>query len=131
MTCPAIDNPASCEISAICSLRAKNMCAAEIYRELCAVYGLNVTSKGTVRQCVECFKMGEQMFTMKSEVVGHLQCLMILFKEWTRKFVKDGASQFHALYEINILRLGYHKFCTTLVPKILTRVHITQRMASA
>jgi hypothetical protein len=42
MMCPAIDNPASCEIYAVIHFRhAKNMSATEIHRELwAAVYGL-------------------------------------------------------------------------------------------
>jgi hypothetical protein len=74
MMCPAIDNPTSCEIRAVIRFtHAKNMNAAEIHPELCAaVYGRNVVSEGTVRQCCRMFKDGEQMFTMKSEVVGHL-----------------------------------------------------------
>jgi hypothetical protein len=41
MMCPATDNPACCEIRAVIRfLHAKNMNAAQIYRELCAtVYG--------------------------------------------------------------------------------------------
>jgi hypothetical protein len=40
MMCPAIDNPASCEIRVIIRfLHAKNMSAAEIHCELCAIYG--------------------------------------------------------------------------------------------
>jgi hypothetical protein len=47
MMCPAIDNPASCEIrSVVRVLHAKSMSAAEIHRELCAtVYGRNVMSE--------------------------------------------------------------------------------------
>jgi hypothetical protein len=42
MLYPKIDNPASCEIPAvILFLHAKNMSAAGIHRELCAVYGQN------------------------------------------------------------------------------------------
>jgi hypothetical protein len=66
-----IDNPASCEIFAVVSfLRAKNMSDVEIHRELCAVHGQNVTSEETIG--VECSKMGEKMFTMRSKVFGHL-----------------------------------------------------------
>jgi hypothetical protein len=51
MMCPQIDNPGSCEIRAvILFLHAKNMSVAEIHRDLCAVYGQNVMSDGTVRQ---------------------------------------------------------------------------------
>jgi hypothetical protein len=72
--CSAIDNPASCEIPAITPLlHDKNMCASEMHRELCAtVYCQNVMSEGTVRQWLECSEMGEQIFTMKSEIVDHL-----------------------------------------------------------
>jgi hypothetical protein len=49
--CPAIDNPAGYEIrSLICFFHAKRMSAATIHHELCAVYGQNVMSEGTVRQ---------------------------------------------------------------------------------
>jgi transposase len=58
--CPAIDNPASSEIRAVIRfLHAKNMSAAEIHRELCAVYGQNVTSEGTVRQWYRMYKNGQ------------------------------------------------------------------------
>jgi hypothetical protein len=53
MMCPAIDNPAGCEIRAVVNhfRHAKNMTAAEIHPELCAaVYGQNVMSEGAVRQ---------------------------------------------------------------------------------
>jgi hypothetical protein len=43
MMCPAIDNPATCEIRAVIRfLQAKIMSAAEIHRKLCAPYGQNV-----------------------------------------------------------------------------------------
>jgi hypothetical protein len=68
--------------------------------------------------------------------------MMILFKMLAKKFVKDGASQFQTLcefpqishtvlYEIISVRLGYHKFCTRWVPKMLTGMHKMQRMALA
>jgi hypothetical protein len=59
MTCPAIDNPTSCEIHAVIRcLHTKSMSAAEIHRELCTVYGQNVMSDGTVRQRCGLFKDG-------------------------------------------------------------------------
>jgi hypothetical protein len=49
--CPAIDNPASCEIHALFHfLRAKTTSDVEIHHEFCTVYGPNVMSEGTVRQ---------------------------------------------------------------------------------
>jgi hypothetical protein len=71
MKCPTIDYPASCEICAVVRfLRAKNMSAADIHHELCAaVYSQNIMSQGNVRQWCRMFKMGEQMFTMKNDVV--------------------------------------------------------------
>jgi transposase len=59
MLCPAIDNPSSCEIrSVIRFLHANDMNAAKIHFELCAVYGQNVMSEGTVRQWCRIFKDG-------------------------------------------------------------------------
>jgi hypothetical protein len=59
--CSAMVDPASCEIrTVIHCLYAKIVSVVEIQRELCsAVYGQNVMSEGTVRQCVECLKKGE------------------------------------------------------------------------
>jgi hypothetical protein len=63
--CPATDNPASCEIrDVIRFLHAKN-----VSFELCAIYYQNM-SEGAVTQ--GCRMFSEQMFTMKSEVVGRL-----------------------------------------------------------
>jgi hypothetical protein len=74
--CPVIDNPARCEI------HAKNMCAAEIHLELCAVYCQNGMSEETVTNGVECSKMGEQMFTMKTKwSLGHLQLVQSVDKK--------------------------------------------------
>jgi hypothetical protein len=56
MMCPAIDKPASCEIRALVRfLHATNMSAAEIRRELYAVYCQNIVSDGTVRQWCRMF----------------------------------------------------------------------------
>jgi hypothetical protein len=73
MLCPAIDNPDSCEIRTVIPfLHAKNTCAEETHRELCAVYSQIVISEGTVKQWCGGLKMGKQMFRMKSEAVSHL-----------------------------------------------------------
>jgi hypothetical protein len=49
--CPAIDNPTSCEISAVIHvLHAKIMSASEIRCELCVAYGRNIMSKGNARR---------------------------------------------------------------------------------
>jgi hypothetical protein len=54
-----INNPASLELCCvICFLHAKNMSAVEIHHELCAVYGQNVMTEGTVRQWCRMFKDG-------------------------------------------------------------------------
>jgi hypothetical protein len=59
MMCPAIDNPASCEIhDVIHFLHPKNLSAVEIHHELCAIYGQNVMSEGIVRLCCRMFKYG-------------------------------------------------------------------------
>jgi hypothetical protein len=46
-----IENSASCEIrSVIKFLNAKNVCPAEIYQQVCEVYGENAMSDGMVRR---------------------------------------------------------------------------------
>jgi hypothetical protein len=101
----------------------KNMSAAEIHRELCvAAYGYYGMIEGTVRQWCRIFKDRRKMFMMKSEVVGHLQRVLILFKLLTkmserRRFTTSKLpSEFPQisrtfLCEIITVRLGYHKFC--------------------
>jgi hypothetical protein len=79
--------------------------AAEIHRELHAVYGQNVRNEGTVRQWFKLFKDGRKMFTMKSEVV----CLQSavsddLVQNVDQKSVKVGISQ------IQNFRVNLHKF---------------------
>jgi hypothetical protein len=49
--------PPGCEIRPVIRfLHAKNMSAAEIHCELCAVYGQNVMSEGTVKQWCRTFE---------------------------------------------------------------------------
>jgi hypothetical protein len=73
MMCPEIDNPARCEIrAAVRFLHTKNVSSAEIHRELCAVYGQKVMGAGIVRKWCSMFEHGRKMFTINSEVVGHL-----------------------------------------------------------
>jgi hypothetical protein len=49
--CPAIGNPASCEICAVIRFHyAKNMSLVEIHHELCPVCGKDVMSEGPIRQ---------------------------------------------------------------------------------
>jgi hypothetical protein len=57
--CPAMDNPASCKVPVVIRFhRSKNMSVAEIRSELCAVYGQNVMSEGTIRQWYRMFDVG-------------------------------------------------------------------------
>jgi transposase len=97
--CPAIDSPVSCEIRAVIRfLHVKNISSAEIHLELCAVYGQNLMSEGTVRQWCRMFKDGrtnvhdEERSGRPSAVSGG------------KKLVKDGASEFQNF------RANFHKF---------------------
>jgi hypothetical protein len=63
MTCPAIDNLASCEIHAVVGfLHAKNVSVAEIHLELWAVYGQNIVNEGNVRQWCKMVEDGRRDF---------------------------------------------------------------------
>jgi hypothetical protein len=52
-----IEHPADCEIrSVIRFLNARNVKPADIYRQICEVYGENATSDGMVKKWVRNFK---------------------------------------------------------------------------
>jgi hypothetical protein len=126
MRCLVIANPATCKINAVINfLQTKNISVAEICHELHVVYSRNVISEETVRQWCR----NVQMFNMKSEVVGHLQRVMILFKVLMKKKQKHGASQ------LQNFSVNFHKFhalfSTRWVSKLLTGTHKMQRMTSA
>jgi hypothetical protein len=139
MMCPAIDNPASCEIRAVIRfLHAKSISAAELHRELCSVYGHNVTSEVTVRQWCRMFKDGEQMFTTKGEVVDLPSVLSddLVQSERQRFTITELSCEFPhishtVLCEIIPVRLGYHKFWARCVPKMLMGTHKRQKIGSA
>jgi hypothetical protein len=57
--CPAINNPASCEIHTVIGfLHTKNMSSVEIHHKFCPVYCQNVMNEGIVRQWYKMFKDG-------------------------------------------------------------------------
>jgi hypothetical protein len=59
MLCPAIDNPVSCGVRSVNRfLHSKKMNAAEVHRELCAVYGQNLMSERSIRQWCKMSKDG-------------------------------------------------------------------------
>jgi hypothetical protein len=96
--------------------------------------------EGTVRQWCRMFKNGRTDVHGEEGSGRPPVVRVILFKMLTKKFVKDGASKFqnfhvnfhkfHALFSTRLSLLGY-AVCVRWVPKMLTGVHNTQRMASA
>jgi hypothetical protein len=103
--CPETDNPVSCEIRAVIRfLRAKNMSPAEIHCELCAVYSQNLMSEGTLRQWCRMFKDGRTNVHDEERSVRPSVVNDDLVQVLTKKFVKDGASQFQKF------RVSIHKF---------------------
>uniref|UniRef100_A0A1B6DDI6 Mos1 transposase HTH domain-containing protein n=1 Tax=Clastoptera arizonana TaxID=38151 RepID=A0A1B6DDI6_9HEMI len=140
----AIENPAKCEVrSVIRFLYAKNHSAAEIHRELCAVYGPNIMSEDVVRQWVRFFKDGrtnvhdEERSGRPSLVSDDLlnkvneklcENRRFTITELSGHFPQVSRSLIH---EIVTEKLGYKKFCARWVPKLLTDDHKTKRMSSA
>lgn len=140
----AIENPAKCEVrSVIRFLLAKNHSAAEIHRELCAVYGPNIMGEGLVRRWVRSFKNGrtnvhdEDKVGRPSLVSDDLLNNVNEKVRENRRFTITELSDFFPavsrslIHEIVTEKLGYHKFCARWVPKLLTDVHKTTRMSSA
>jgi hypothetical protein len=89
--------------------------------------------------CVECAKLGQQIFTKKSESVVSddlVQSADQKVCEKRRFTISELSCEFtpisrHLLYDIVTIRLGYQKFRSRWVPKILTGAQKTQRTASA
>jgi hypothetical protein len=139
-----IYDPASYEIRVVIHfLHAKNMRAAEIHRELCtAVYSRNVLSEGTLRQLCRMFKDGqtnvydEELSVPQPEVIEDIvQSVDPILCERRRFTISKLLYEFPQitrilLCEIVTLRLSYHKFYASCVPKIFTSAHKTQRMIS-
>jgi hypothetical protein len=82
--------------------------------------------------------MGEQMFTMKSELVGRssvvsddlVQSVGQKISERRRFTISELSCEFSqfsriVLYKIITVRLDYRKFCARWVPKMLTGAHKT------
>jgi hypothetical protein len=106
------------------------MSAGEIHHEFCAIYGQHVMIEGTVRQWCRMFEdertnVHDEERSGRPPVVSEWSCS----KFWP-KFVRFTISEFFSkfsqisrtlLYEVIIVRLSYHKFCVTGVPKILTK----------
>jgi transposase len=145
MMCPAIDNSVSCKICAVIRfLHATNMSVSGIHRELrAAVYGQNVMNEGTVRQWCRMFRGGRTNFhdeerrgrpnVVSNELVRNVNQKVCERRRFTISELSCELPQISrtVLYEIVRVRLGYHKFSAKWVPKMLTRAHLTQRMASA
>jgi transposase len=141
--CPTIDNPASCKIRGVIRLlHANNMSAAEIHCELCAVYGQNVMSEGTVRQWCRMFKhepknVHDKERSGRPSAVSddHVQGVDQKICERRRFTISEVSREFPqislaVLYEIITVRQSCHKFCARWFPKMPTGAHKTKRMYS-
>jgi hypothetical protein len=78
--------------------------------------------------------MGEEMFTMKIEVVGQLRSVGQKIGERQHFTIFEVLYEFSwisctFLYEIMTVRLGCNKFYARCVPKMLVGAHKTRRMA--
>jgi hypothetical protein len=117
MVCPVIDNPASCETRVvILFFHAKNTSAAEIHRELCAVYSQNGMSEGTVRQRCRMFKDGRANKCSRRRgkwSAGHLSCVMILYKVLIKYLLKT-------VFTFSELSCGFLQISSTLLYEIIT-----------
>lgn len=141
---PPIENPAACEIrSVIRFLCAKEVKAAEIHRQISAVYGQNIMTGGMVRRWVRAFKDGrtnvhdEERSGRASVITEDLvQKVDERVKEDRRFTISSLSDEFprvsrSVLYGVVSERLNYRKLCSRWVPKMLSEVHKTKRLGSA
>jgi hypothetical protein len=130
--CLASDNPAICEIRAVIRfLLARNMSAAEIHRQLCAVHCQNVKDG---RTNVHDEERSGRPAALRDDLVQSVEEKTYERRGFTISELSCEFPQIShtLLYEIVIVMLGYHhKFWATWVPKMIMGAHKTQRMASA
>ncbi|GBO36303.1 hypothetical protein AVEN_272950-1 [Araneus ventricosus] len=142
--CASKENPAKCEMQEVIRfLWAKKLSAADIHRELCAVYGPNVMSEGVVRQWVFFFKDGRTNIhdesrsgrpsVVSADLIKEIDEKIRLFRNFTITQLSEHLPNISltVLYETVTGKLGCRKFCARCVPKMLTEFHKTSRMGAA
>jgi hypothetical protein len=113
----AIDNPASCEIrSVIRFLHAKIMSDAEINCELCAVYGKNIMSKGSVRRWCRKFKDGRtnvqyeerngRPSVVSDDLIQNFKQIICERRYFTIQKSRVNFHKFYALFSTRLSQLG-------------------------
>jgi hypothetical protein len=124
-------------------LNAKNFCPAQIYRQVCEVYGENAMSDGMVRRWCRMFSRGrtnvhdDDRSGRPSLVTADLLDQVNEKIRENRRFTMTELSTYFPhisrslLHETVTEHLQYHKLCVSWVPKILTDDHTTKRMGAA
>ncbi|GBO05005.1 hypothetical protein AVEN_23281-1 [Araneus ventricosus] len=124
-------------------LWAKKLSAADIHRELCAVYGTNIMSEGVVRQWVRFFKDGRTNIHDESrsgrpsvvspDLIKKIDEKIRLLRDFTITQLSEHLPNISRtlLYETVTGKSGYRKFCARWVPEMLTEIHKTSRMGAA
>lgn len=139
-----VANPAKCEIRAVIRfLQAKGNKPAEIYRQICDIYGPHAMSDGQVRQWCRLFREGRENIhdevrcgpptVITDRLVDEVNAKI---RENRRLTISELSLQFpnvsrSVIYEIVTEKLGYKKLCARWVPKMLTDAHKQKRLASA
>ncbi|GBL94849.1 Histone-lysine N-methyltransferase SETMAR [Araneus ventricosus] len=124
-------------------LWARKLSAADIHRELCAVYGPNIMSEGVVRQWVRFFKdrrtnihdesRSGRPSVVSADLMKKIDEKIRLLRNFTITQLSEHLPNISRtiLYETATGKLGYRKFCARWVPKMLTEIHKTSRMDAA
>ncbi|GFX41139.1 histone-lysine N-methyltransferase SETMAR [Trichonephila clavipes] len=142
--CAAMENPAKCEVRGVIRfLWVKKLSAADIHRELCAVYGPNIMSEGVVRQWVRFFKDGRtniheesrsgRTFVVSADLIKEIDEKIRLLRNFTISQLSEHFPNISwtVLCATVTRKLGYRKFCARWVPKRLKDIHKTSRMCAA
>jgi len=122
--CAAINNPTSYEVRTVIRfLLARNNNVAEIHRQLCEVYGLNVISESKVRQWCRLFKEGrtnvhdEERSGQPSVITDDLmEKVNTIIRGNCRFTISELSLEFPQVsrsvnYDIVSEKLGYKKLC--------------------
>lgn len=138
-----IFDPTSCEVHAVIRfLHTNNASATEIHRQLYEVYGPNIMSEGVVRHWCRMFKdcqtnIHDEQWVGQPSVAADDVVLKVDAKvrenrcfTITELSVNLPQIVCSVLYETMTNKLGYHKFCTRWVPKMVTDDHKNMRITS-
>ncbi|GBM39812.1 Histone-lysine N-methyltransferase SETMAR [Araneus ventricosus] len=135
-----IESPASCKVRSVIRFSsARSLCAADIHRKNCEVYGATAMCEGKVRKWVRDFKAGrdnvhdDSRSGHPSVITDNMEASVEAKILEKRRFTISTLSNVFAKVSRSVLnkivseKLNFKKLCSCWVPKLLTEDHENKR----